>query len=681
MLRILAAALCLIFSLSTPAKAEIPASVAKDLNRLSGDIRDMAAPVSALSPASNPAACLNYHDFKPHPEKGFKGTVARCRIAWEHATNIEILASTDGSNRIRLANLNNACLTSVGEAKPYWVGCWHALPGSVWQLRGKQLVDRTGKCLEAAEIGAGAYDVGELVLSPCSANASNQAWNAVNLAIAAEKNGDSFQYHGQVHTEWNDLPMVVEQLRPRFQTRVMTSAEKAEVRAITSPYYKRYDLIKILFNSGSLPIFDVDYISWAKVQRLMELGETGDKDAMKAVVYVTRLLLQNGIDANQQSSESSGKIRFAAALPFGKYSDQFTFQAIRGLNRIWAAHYWQRHGPDRLAAAAVTRCLPFVPGQKVPTTSFCGGYSVQMDAQVRNGQTLQSWEYSGKTNELRNFTVLKFSPLVDFDRSNTESENIFFRDLNRVAAAFTKSRTASVPLEKVDNIDWNMLYIHSNNSGKGWLYKNIYLNSKFGNEVLQRFHAPPFSVNAPHELQQITKFSNYWFVEENLAGLLADPSPADARVTVMGYYLREGTPAQIERFASRFAIADARSLAILCTVGRESSEACLRSRAQAQREAAAGAAWLAEYNRESARNARNLALEREARAKVEQKRFMENPRKPGLGDFFAAFATGFAGGAAYANQAVTVRQYDQYGNYTGSYNTTTGIADAEGAKP
>ncbi|WP_088307989.1 hypothetical protein [Novosphingobium sp. B 225] len=136
-------------------------------------------------------------------------------------------------------------------------------------------------------------------------------------------------------TAWQLLP-VIEANRPVFRPRELTKDERSELRTIAALYLGPG-------KAGSSTV--------AQLQRLQQLGETGDKAAMIAA----RDALAKGPPAELR--DFYYKMRVDGSM---------LWKTTSILAAIWTAHIWQRHGYDDSGRKYMAPCI----GGLAPTEGF-----------------------------------------------------------------------------------------------------------------------------------------------------------------------------------------------------------------------------------------------------------------------------------------------------------------------
>lgn len=115
---------------------------------------------------------------------------------------------------------------------------------------------------------------------------------------------------------------VVDLHAPRIRPRALSAEERSEVRSLLN---------------GALTD---PYLTWDRLEPLMALAESGDKEAMHAVLRAFK-----GPDPN-----SIARPAWFAPL------ESFDGMASSLLAGRWAGEYWRRHGADPIAAAQLASC-------------------------------------------------------------------------------------------------------------------------------------------------------------------------------------------------------------------------------------------------------------------------------------------------------------------------------------
>ncbi|MGQ2989600.1 MAG: PAN domain-containing protein [Brevundimonas sp.] len=115
---------------------------------------------------------------------------------------------------------------------------------------------------------------------------------------------------------------VVDLYAPRIRPRTLSTEERGQVQALLN---------------GALTD---PYLTWDRIEPLMALAESGDKEAMHAVLRAFKGPERNTINRH---------VWFAPL-------ESFDGLASSRLAARWAGEYWRRHGADPIAAAQLASC-------------------------------------------------------------------------------------------------------------------------------------------------------------------------------------------------------------------------------------------------------------------------------------------------------------------------------------
>lgn len=346
-------------------------------------------PPTVLSPAHAPGMCLDFDTNKPW----LNTHLWECWPEWNQAFTFKGQGNT---GQIWLGGYT--CLTSQrGSGLRVLMQECSGAPGQIWTINGAQIRDIDGRCLDASGAGKGN---GTWVISyNCVAGATNQQWSFSSLRAEQKKAGKTglALAPGMALDRpagYDRLSEFLERDRPRFTMRALTSVERSEIQRLTTPY-KSYDLLKFI-HYNDRPEWGSLKVPYSSIQRLMVLAESGDKFAMDSLLKVMRIALMIG-DSNTDAD------KYDPVEKAGPMGDDQVLAAIRlyQLTRIWSAHRWARHGPDRLAAFAFVECYP---------ANLRCGYWYDVSDQYHAAK-IYDWAETGKGKAYKLFSNIRFFPV------------------------------------------------------------------------------------------------------------------------------------------------------------------------------------------------------------------------------------------------------------------------------
>ena len=621
--------------------------VAPGAELLPVNLRHWAETPLVLTPVAAPAQCL---DMSDQDSTARTVQVWTCTARWNQKVWVEPIQSGAGEQfRIRIGEL--ACLLDGGRtgARATMGICNDTPAAEPWTSRDGQLIGASGLCLEAQ---AGA-DGAPVVAAMCNTGAASQQWRLEAMRTALSRQPPQYFDPSGFGEYWYTgyLPDTVEEFRPRFSPRALTSAERAEIKSLTAPWRKVKpldELIKAYKGEKRTRTF----IPWSTLHRLGQLGESGDKEAMRAVMEAFALIR----DTNYSDDFAGWN---DTAFPHADDS-RLAYKVADRLANIWAAHYWQKHGPDRLAAAAFTSCHYGVD-------DYCMGYTVKLAFPKPTGDVYE-WIKTGKSKFAFDVTNVTFHPAGG---TYEQREGRFISIMD--ATAFTSmSDFQSFGVEQRAQ-----QAVYAEKTGRLALWDNVRLNSTFEH--------PNFTSAQEGYMRTVLKAradAADW--RAKFEAFMA--SDSDSGIWSIQQGLRTASEDDMLRFAEKHVVMDEQLSERLCSSGRDATPACQRSRqgiaAQRAEYDAAIAEARAKYEAEEwARFAEAQA--QAARDEAERARLaaMYPYRKPDFWDQLAGLAEGFAAAAEAGNQQVTVRTYDSAGNYVGSETMTRSRAAGLGAQP
>lgn len=348
-------------------------------------------PPTVLSPAHAPGMCVDFDLNKPWVNTH----LWECWTGWNQAFTFK---GQGNKGQIWLGGYT--CLTSQrgNGVRVVMKEC----SGSVeqqWTINGAQIRDVDGRCLDV--YGAGKGNGSWIITYDCANGAANQQWSFSSVRAEQKKAGRTGLAPPPGMTGYPEgydrLSEFLERDRPRFTPRTLTSAEKSEIQRLIAPY-KSYDVLKFMhFNDrpewGSLKV------PYSNIQRLMALAESGDKYAMDSLLKVMRIALM----IDQSNRTGFGASKYDPVDVGGSMGDNqsLAWMRLHQLTRIWSAHRWARHGPDRLAAFAFSECY---------TANIRCGYLYEVSDQFK-AVNIGSWAETGKGNAYKLFSNIRFFPV------------------------------------------------------------------------------------------------------------------------------------------------------------------------------------------------------------------------------------------------------------------------------
>ena len=595
-----------------------------------------------LTPASAPSFCLDMH----LGDKQAKTVqLWQCAPAWNQKVWFDSLTSSGNKEEVQVRIGTLACLhsnpQSGGRAALGICGDKPSLES--WVMRDGRLEAR-GLCLALANPGNGA----EVVVEICNPEAENQQWRLESMRTAVSRL-PRYSYDPSGFGDYHYmgyLPDVVEEFRPRFSPRTLTADERAEIKALTQPW-RKYKSLDVMLDSKLAPAMT---IPWSALQRLSELGESGDKEAMRSAMEAFALLRDTNANARAGGLASNGW----EASSFPQAEDgRFAYRVAEALANIWAAHYWQKHGPDRLAGRAFTDC-------HLPRAFVCLGYK---GATTGN---LYDWVWTGKAKPLPTVTNITFMPTAG---TFEEREGRF---LGYLDLSFQYARNANV----YDQFFVAEQAVYAEKTGRFALWDNVMMNRAFKNPMFtseQELYMRQTLAAREDAAQWAAKFEAF----------MANPSPTPYERGLMQQELISRSDADLFRFAEKHEVWFSELEPRLCSTGREASSPCqkIRARIIESRERYAAEIALVRAEREANQLAEAAAKAQQAEAYRQELAKQAAENKPDFWDQLAGLAEGFAAAAEAGNQQVVVRNYDSAGNYTGSETMTRARAAGLGAQP
>ena len=518
-----------------------------------------------------------------------------------------------------------------------------------WTSGGGQRIGARGLCLDAQAAADGA----PVVAAACSADAKGQQWRLEAMRAALSRGPpDRFDPSGFGEYFYSGyIPDVVEQFRPRFTARKLTSAERAEIKSLTTPWRKFKALDGLLGAMGGGNRLPPVAIPWSTLRRLSEIGESGDKEAMRAAMEAFALVRDtNWADTFAGWDET--------AFPHANDS-RLAHGVAEALANLWSAHYWQKHGPDRVAAFALASC-------HIPRTLNCAGYTAKVDHPKRDSNILK-WAQTGDSKFEVAVSGITFHPAGG---SYEQRQARFVSVLNGTAFTTVSDRQSFSIDERAANA------VFAAQTGRLALWDNVMLNTSFDY---------PMSTSHQEGYMRTTLKARADAADWRAKFEAFMAAPDDARAWSIQQGLLTASDADMLRFAERHVVLDSELSERLCGSGRQATPACQKSRQAIAVRRAEFDRYIeqARVKREAEQAAQFAAQQaQEARDEQERRRLdaMTPRREPDFWDQLAGLAEGFAAAAEAGNQQVTVRTYDSQGTFLGTETMTRARAAGLGAQ-
>ena len=382
--------------------------------------------------------------------------------------------------------------------------------------------------------------------------------------------------------------------------------------------------------------------AWPVLRRLGELAESGDRDAMHAVLEGLVLL-------------QYGNARDSYKLPgWQEFPEQGNYELVQvvvpALTNIWGAHYWQRHGPDRLAALSGASC-----GKN------CLGYAMQF-VPVGKYANPFDWARTGKSDNAFRFENFSFFP-VTYTPEVAEAK--FIDALQKLSWGEAPGADAS-----------SFGAMHAARTGRLALWDAVILSGQ--TEHWAKQSRPGLAM-----LRVILDRREDAKWRQEFSAFMAKPAPTGLELWQIQQSLIKRSDADIMAFAQRYTVSDRDLIKRFCTPERSTLGSCQRGQAELARLDAEWAAASARYQAK-AEAERAAAAEAQARFEEEQRqKYMawRKTQKPSFWDQLAGLAEGFDAAMRAGSGTVTVREYDKAGNYLGSREMSRAWAAGSGATP
>lgn len=624
--------------------------VAPGAELLPADLRRLAETPLVLTTEAAPTFCLEMSD---RDAQARTVQAATCAARWNQKVWFEMLPVQGNGERVRIRIGKLACLLPGGQAgaRATMGICNDAPEAEPWTWRNGQLVSFSGFCLAMPSPAEGAAVLSE----SCNAASPDQQWRleAMRTALSRMPAGRMDPSGFGEYFYMGYIADVVEKFRPRFTSRALTPAERRELRVLASSWgkVKPFDALRGKMGQGQKvpPI----HLPWSTLKRLSELGESGDKEAMRAAMEAFSLVR----DTNWSDTFAGWD---ETAFPHADDS-QLAHGVAEALAGIWSAHYWQRFGPDRLAGYPLAYCRNF---RTAANAFICMGYTVDL-AQVKPTGDMMKWVGTGEAKYAMTMRSISFQPA-----GGTPGE----RRARFVSVMDGSAFTTVADEQRFDQEDRAQQAVYAEQIGRLPLWDNVMLN--------RSFDYPNFTSQQELYMRQTLKAraeASAW--RAKFEAFMS--SPSEAQIWSIQQGLRTASDADILRFAERHVVMDEELSARLCGSGREATPACQRSRQGiAARRAEYDAAIAQARAKRAAEDAAQFAAQQaREQAQIERDRQnVANARKPDFWDQLAGLAEGFADAAEAGNQMVTVRTYDSAGNFIGTETMTRSRAMGLGAQ-
>lgn len=557
---------------------------------------------SVLVPEHAPGMCLDYDLNQPWTN----AHLWQCWPSWNQAFSFK-----GQGNKGQIWLGGQRCLTSQrgNGLRVAMLEC-DGSPAQTWTLIGSQIRDVDSRCLDAS--GAGKGNGNWVITYDCVSGAPNQRWRFSTVRAEQKRAGTGVQglppgMDGKYPAGFAQLAEFLEQNRPRFTPRAITGAERKEIDQLVAPY-KSIDVVKFL-HYNSRPKWGDLKVPYPVIMRLMQLAESGDKYAMDQLLRMMHLALMIG-ESNSVWYGSSKYDPVAPNSPMG--TDQaLAWIRLYQLTRVWAAHRWARHGPDRLAAFAFTKCYP--------THGRCG-YIYEID-RSKEGGNLSEWALTGKGRFFQPINNIRFVPVDGGPQARLDRFKYLLAQLRWTH----QGRNTHLTDE-----DYYWMAAFARTYGLEDVYDNAWMVSSMNDQRTWHPSEQQFEIAKSNERRK----SN-WESDFSLPSL---PRDRQVRLLYEAKYLGND---YVLRFAGKYELENQDELELICNLN---SPHCQRQAAMMRATAARNAKYAAELE------ARRQAVNN--------------------------FGTG-----RVTNSTVTVRNYDQNGNYTGSTTTTRTDAELQGARP
>ncbi len=442
-----------------------------------------------------------------------------------------------------------------------------------------------------------------------------------------------------------DAPdIIVEEFRPRFTQRELTDAERDEIKSLTAPWKNVKALEAMLDSKYSSPIL----IPWSTLRRLSELGETGDKVAMRAVMEAFALVRDTNANARAGGLVFTG---WDSASFANAQNGRIAYRVAEALANIWAAHYWQKHGEDRLAGRAFSNCTSLAYS--------CMGYKRTVTG------SLYDWVWTGKGKNPHSVNNITFVPAAGTPAEREE------RFLGYLDGSFKGRVNENV----YDEYFLATQAVYAEQTGRLALWDNVMLNRSvvYPNFTSQQELSMRETLKARADAIQWKKKFEDFMAKKNTTPYEQGHMQAE---------LLNRSDADLFRYAEKYDIWFQQLEPRLCSGKLETSKACLATRARIEKSRLQYAADI-EKTRLEMEN--NLKIELAKKAEKDEKYRQELAKRaadrkpPDFWEQLVGLAEGFAAAAAAGSEQVTVRKYDNAGNFLGTESMTRARAAGLGA--
>lgn len=639
-LRSLAGLVLLAPAMTALAQSGIPAPGAE---HLPPELRQHAFVPLVLTPVSSPQTCL---ETSLKDESGRTAQLHTCQAGWHQSIWMEAPdPAAPDAVRLRIGTL--ACVVSArrSQAAVSMGICGDNPAGESWRINDTQLVDAAGLCLEAAP--SSTAPALRPISAPCKADEAGQSWQVEPMRTALDRVPGAAPIAGTGRLfERGFLRDVVEELRPRFSSRELSREEQQEVRKLRATW-KHIDVldqeIALKDYKRGKPIT----VPWPVLARLGQLAESGDRDAMEAVLEGFSVMIQ-----------APGEDRFKPwkdqGFPRGDGDYHLSYFTTSALANLWGAHYWQRHGPHRLAAKAFWGC---------PEKNDCLGYSATLTFDDPEGR-IYEWVATGKRKHRFTVSNLVFRPVAKTPGQLREEF---------IAAMKTGTKFGADPQKLAEAA------AYASKTGQLALWDAVTLNTDFSRDT--------WTSRQELAMRETLKArSKEAEAQARFAAVLANPDASVLDLLSTQTWLRGRSDADLLAFAERHLVTHGELVDRLCAQGRQATPGCVRARDALARENVRRMANLrriqaqleAERQANIAKQAQEQADREANKARLEEQ---ARNRKKSFWDSVVSLAEGFDAAMQEANRTVTVREYDAAGNFTGTREMTRSQAIGLGATP
>ena len=642
-------------AMTTSAKAQTDV-MAPGFEKLNADWQPFARVPLVLTPVSAPEKCL---DLSLNDKTAKTLIIWDCAITWNQKVWYDNLSFDGAKDKVRVRIGKLACLNSSTQAggRASMNICGDAPSAESFAFKDGLLIDGAGFCLTFSAPVNGA----NLSFERCDGNEVRQKWklDSMRAARSRHKAVSSYDPSGLNNIYvLGHLPDVVEELRPRFTNRALSDTERNELKSLTASW-RRINVVDVIRDSK---LKGPEFIPWSNLKRLSELGESGDKEAMRAVMEA--FVLSYRASSTYNSAGAWVEIGFEPnAFPHAE-NGAFARRVVKALGELWGAHYWQRHGADPIAGRSFTVCYS-------PSPFECKGYKGNVSGD------LIMFVRGEKIKTQPSITNITFSPTAG---TPEEREGRFLAYMGG-------------PTHYWQTTDpWHELHlvqqaVYAQKTGRFALWDSTRLNTVLGTRAWQSNQELFMRQTLAARAEASTLRANEMAWRDKFNAFMAKPSPTlyergqiEAELVMRG----ETTDSELLRYAEKHTVSAYELVPRLCGSGREQTITCRRAQYELAQRIEQNLRDLAERRR--VENAARERAEAIAKAKNEEayRRYLAEQalnKKPSFADSLVSLAEGFAAAAEAGNQQVTVRKYDTAGNYVGSETMTRSRAAGYGATP